>query len=73
MCVSRTQRHILTFAVGMQIEGVSGWEVGGQRVYKESNGKDTQALVMLMWAAHDLKSEQEAAVQINKNAASKKN
>lgn len=39
--MSLAQRRILTFAAGMPSEGVSGWEVGGQRVYKESNAKDT--------------------------------
>lgn len=37
VCVSLARHHIATFAVGMQSEGVSRWEVGGQRVYKESN------------------------------------
>ena len=45
LCVSLAQHHILTFAVGMQIEGVSCWEVRGQRVYKESNTEDTQELI----------------------------
>lgn len=36
--------HILTFAVGMQSEGVSCWRVKGERVYKENNAKDTQKL-----------------------------
>lgn len=32
MCVSVSQRHILTFSVGMQSEGVSSAEVTVQRV-----------------------------------------
>lgn len=40
--VSLAQRCILTLAVGMQSEAVSCREVGGQRVYTDSNTKDTQ-------------------------------
>ena len=68
LCVSLAQHHILTFAVGMQIEGVSCWEVRGQRVYKESNTEDTQELIWC-WCP----TEQQETIQIKKTYMLMKN
>lgn len=43
--VSLAQRHILTSDYGMQHEGVSGSEVGVQRVYTKSTSTDVLLLV----------------------------